>query len=48
MVSSVGSYKNRGFLYVDSEDKVDAQADLSLRWAYSHFVSFVMLRLNFA
>ena len=24
---------------------VDAQADLSLRWAHSHFVCFVMLRL---
>ena len=26
-------------------DWVDAQADLSLRWAHSHFVGFVMLRL---
>ena len=26
-------------------DWADAQADLSLRWAHSHFVGFVMLRL---
>ena len=26
-------------------DWVDAQADLSLHWAHSHFVGFVMLRL---
>ena len=26
-------------------DWVDALADLSLRWAHSHFVGFVMLRL---
>ena len=26
-------------------DWVDAQADLSLRWAQSHLVGFVMLRL---
>ena len=24
---------------------MDAQADLSLRWAHSHFVGFVMMRL---
>ena len=29
------------FLLVDNED-LDAQADLSLRWAHSHFVGFVM------
>ena len=29
-------------------DWVDAQADLSLRWAHSHFISFVMRRLIFA
>ena len=28
-------------------DWADAQADLSLRWAYSHFVGFVMRRLNY-
>ena len=28
-------------------DWVDAQADLSLRWAHSHFVGFVMRRLNY-
>ena len=27
-------------------DWADAQADLSLRWAHSHFVDFVMSRLN--
>ena len=27
-------------------DSADAQADLSLRWAHSHFVGFVMRRLN--
>ena len=27
-------------------DWVDAQADLSLRWAHSHIVGFVMRRLN--
>ena len=25
----------------------DAEADLSLRWAHSHFVGFVMSRLNY-
>ena len=37
--------KNPTFLHVDSEDWsdwADAQADLSLRWAHSHFVGFVM------
>ena len=29
-------------------DLADAQADLSLRWAHSHFVCFVMRRLNYA
>ena len=28
-------------------DWADAQADLSLRWAHSHFVGFVMSRLTF-
>ena len=28
-------------------DWADDQADLSLRWAYSHFVGFVMRRLNY-
>ena len=28
-------------------DWLDAQADLSLRWAHSHFVGFVMSQLNF-
>ena len=28
-------------------DWADAQADLSLRWAHTHFVGFVMRRLNY-
>ena len=28
-------------------DWVDANSDLSLRWAHTHFVGFVMLRLNY-
>ena len=35
--------KDPGFLHVDSEDWwdwADAQTDLGLRWAYSHFVCF--------
>ena len=38
------------FLHADSEDwsdRTDAQADLSLRWAHTYFVGFVMSRLNF-
>ena len=38
------------FLHADSEDWsdwADAKADLSLRWAHSHFVGFVMLRLSY-
>ena len=41
--------KHPSFLHADSEDSdsdwADAQADLSLRWAHSHIVGFVMLRL---
>ena len=40
--------KDPSFLHADSEDRsdwVDAQADLSLCWAYSHFVGFDMMRL---
>ena len=40
--------KDPSFLHVDSEDWsdwADAQADLSLHWVHSHFVSFVMRRL---
>ena len=40
--------KDPSFLHADSEDWsdwVDAQADLSLRWAHSHFVGFVKSRL---
>ena len=29
-------------------DWADAQADLSLRWAHSHFVGFVMMRLKYS
>ena len=37
---------------MDSKDSdqtgwMDAQADLSLRWVHTHFVGFVMSRLNF-
>ena len=41
--------KDPSFLHADSKDWsdwADAQADLSLRWAHSHFVGFVMRRLN--
>ena len=48
--------KDPSFLHADSEDWsawaslwsdwADAQADLSLRWAHSNFVGFVMSRLN--
>ena len=41
--------KDPSFLHADSEDWsdwADAQADLSLCWAHSHFVGFVMRRLN--
>ena len=37
--------KDPSFLHADSEDWsdwADAQANLSLRWAHSHFVGFVM------
>ena len=38
--------KDPSFLHADSEDWSDwADADLSLRWAHSHFVGFVMRRL---
>ena len=50
--------KDTMFLHADSEDSdqtgriprliwADAQADLSLRWAHTRFVGFVMLRLNY-
>ena len=41
--------KDLSFLHADSEDWsdcADAQADLSIRWAHSHFVCFVMRRLK--
>ena len=40
--------KDPSFLHADSEDWsdwADAKADLSLRWAHTHFVDFVMSRL---
>ena len=39
--------KDPSFLHADSEDSdwADAQSDLSLRWAHSHIVGFVMSRL---
>ena len=37
--------ENPVFLHADGEDLVDAQADLSVRWAHSHIVGFVMRRL---
>ena len=36
--------KDPSFLHADSEDS--DQTDLSLRWAHSHFVGFVMSRLT--
>ena len=43
--------KDPRFLHADSKDSwsdwADGQADLSLRWAYTHFVGFVILRLIF-
>ena len=35
-----------GYLHANSED-ID-QTDLSLRWAYSHFVGFVMRQLIYS
>ena len=39
--------KDPRFLHADNKDsdqtgRMDAQADLSLRWAHTHFVGFVM------
>ena len=40
--------KDPSFLHADREDsdQTGAQDDLSLCWAHSHFVGFVMSRLN--
>ena len=41
--------KDPSFLHADGEDWsdwADAQTDLSLRWAHTHFVGFVMSRLK--
>ena len=49
--SSLSAWRNLGPLAThlahseDWSDWEDAQADLSLRWAHTHFVSFVMSRL---
>ena len=43
--------KDPSFLHADREDWsdwADAQADKGRRWAQSHFVGFVMLRLKYA
>ena len=43
-LGSAQSDQDPSFLHADSEDSdhwADAQADLSLRWAHSHFVGFV-------
>ena len=51
--SSLSAWRKLGSLpthWVHSEDWsdwTDAQADLSLRWAHSHFVGFVMRWLNY-
>ena len=50
--SSLSAWRKLGSLathWAHSEDseQTDAQADLSLRWAHSHFVCFVMRRLNY-
>ena len=51
--SSLSAWRKLGSLatyWAHSEDSdqtdSDSQADLSLRWAYTHFVAFVMLRLK--
>ena len=50
--SSVSAWRKLGFLATDWvhrenwSDWADAQADLSLRWAHSHFVGFVKRRLK--
>ena len=52
--SSLSAWRNLGSLAThwahseDWSDWVDAQADLSLCWALSHFVGFVMRRLSFS
>ena len=50
--SSLSTWRNIGSLAThwmhceDWSDWADAQADLSLRWAHSHFVGFVMRRFS--
>ena len=50
--SSLSAWRKLGSLAThwahseDWSDWADAQADLSLRWAHSHFVGFVMSRLK--
>ena len=51
-VSSLSAWRNLGSLAThwahieDWSDLADAQADLSLRWAHTHFIGFVMLWLK--
>ena len=45
-----GVAKNPSLLHADSEywsDWANAQADLSLRWAHTHFIHFVMSQIMF-
>ena len=48
--SSLSAWRKRGSLAQGRlwSDWADAQADLSLRWAHSHFVGFVMSRLIYS
>ena len=52
--SSLSAWRNLGSLAThwahseDWSDWADAQADLSLRWAHTHFVGFVMLWLKWS
>ena len=43
--SSLSTWRKLGLLATHWAKTADAQADLSLRWAQSHFVGFVMKRL---
>ena len=45
--SKLGSLTTHWAHSEDSDQTADAQADLSLRWAHSHFVGFVMRQLKF-
>ena len=53
--SSLSAWRNLGSLFThwahsedfDQTGWMDAQVDLSLRWAHTHFVGFVMSRLMY-